>query len=960
MLNLAGVASQIGGRVRALPLARRVILLTLVLLAAVYASNALILTRYYAALSARERDARDAKAQLLAEHAGRAMAAVDLSLETIAEALKARLPLSRPTVLTQLLLDKYRRNLPQVRALFVAGADGRVLNTSRRFPPPRMNVSDQPYFAEQKKWRGVGLYLDRIAISPIDHKPFFAMSRPLLDDDGNFHGIVAAITDPQYFAQFYDLGAGRANETVLLERNDGVVLAGAGMPYQSLAAPARRFPHRRERARTAVAGVHGFPARIVLIGKPILVLPQFTNFLALDLELLFVMTAMALYLAATAAREAGAVDREARARRTAEARLLSAIESAPAGFALYDQEDRLVLSNGLYRSFFAPVEDWIQLGRSRKELRETAVARGILLDPGAIAAEAGPLPRQGERNAADPDEPTLRLCDGRWLLMRERRTKNGDTVVFFSDITSLKQHQEELERLTETQRLFVDALEHIPSGLMLCDSEDRLVFCNSATRQYFPNVAHLLVPGTPFETLVRAQVGSRYLPSAVDDPEQWIAERMAQHRAGTTNAVRAYADGRWAQIVERRTESGCTISIRTDITEIKQKEEVQRLFVDALEHIPSGLMLCDSEDRLVFCNSATRQYFPNVAHLLVPGTPFETLVRAQVGSRYLPSAVDDPEQWIAERMAQHRAGTTNAVRAYADGRWAQIVERRTESGCTIGIRTDITEIKQKEEALRLSEEAERAARQTAEQANQTKNVFLANMSHELRTPLNAIIGFSEMISLKVKGPLPEIYRGYGEIVCASGRHLLSIISDMLDIAKLNSGKTELNLEPVAVGAVIAQAVSMVSERAERARVRIVLALDARCPEIEADCLRLRQVVLNLLSNAVKFTPPGGQVEVSTTAGASELRIAVSDTGIGMAPEDIPRALEPFTQVGKNEKAAGEGTGLGLPIAKSLVVLHGGRFDIASAPRRGTTVTISLPLRRKDAPAAPAPAWDLAV
>jgi signal transduction histidine kinase len=836
MLNLAGVASQIGGRVRALPLARRVILLTLVLLAAVYASNALILTRYYAALSARERDARDAKAQLLAEHAGRAMAAVDLSLETIAEALKARLPLSRPTVLTQLLLDKYRRNLPQVRALFVAGADGRVLNTSRRFPPPRMNVSDQPYFAEQKKWRGVGLYLDRIAISPIDHKPFFAMSRPLLDDDGNFRGIVAAITDPQYFAQFYDLGAGRANETVLLERNDGVVLAGAGMPYQSLAAPARRFPHRRERAQTAVAGVHGFPARIVLIGKPILVLPQFTNFLALDLELLFVMTAMALYLAATAAREAGAVDREARARRTAEARLLSAIESAPAGFALYDQEDRLVLSNGLYRSFFAPAEDWIQLGRSRKELRETAVARGILLDPGAIAVEAGPLPRQGERNAADPDEPTLRLCDGRWLLMRERRTKNGDTVVFFSDITSLKQHQEELERLTETQRLFVDAL----------------------------------------------------------------------------------------------------------------------------EHVPSGLMLCDSEDRLVFCNSATRQYFPNVAHLLVPGTPFETLVRAQVGSRYLPSAVDDPEQWIAERMAQHRAGTTNAVRAYADGRWAQIVERRTESGCTIGIRTDITEIKQKEEALRLSEEAERAARQTAEQANQTKNVFLANMSHELRTPLNAIIGFSEMISLKVKGPLPEIYRGYGEIVCASGRHLLSIISDMLDIAKLNSGKTELNLEPVAVGAVIAQAVSMVSERAERARVRIVLALDARCPEIEADCLRLRQVVLNLLSNAVKFTPPGGQVEVSTTAGASELRIAVSDTGIGMAPEDIPRALEPFTQVGKNEKAAGEGTGLGLPISKSLVVLHGGRFDIASAPRRGTTVTISLPLRRKDAPAAPAPAWDLAV
>jgi two-component system cell cycle sensor histidine kinase PleC len=836
MLNLTDIASQIGGRVRAIPLARRIILLTIVLLAAVYASSALILTHYYEALSARERDARIAKAQLLAEHAGRAMAAIDLSLETIAEALKARLPLDQPTILTQILLDKYKKNLPQVRALFVAGAHGRMINISRRFPPPRMNVSDRLYFAEQKKWRGVGLYLDRIEICRIDHKPFFGMSRPILDDDGNFHGIVAAITDPQYFAHFYDPHAGQMNETVLLERNDGAVLARAGMPYGALRALDRSSSHRLDRTRVAIAKVHGFPARIVLIGKPILALPQFTNFLALDLGLLFVMTAMGLYLAARAAHEAAMVDREARARRTAEARLLSAIESAPAGFALYDQDDRLVLSNDLYRSFFAPVGDWIRPGQSRKELRETAVARGILIDPGAIAAEEGSSPWRAERHPADQDEPILRLCDGRWLLMRQCRTKEGGIVVFYSDITSLKQHQEQLERL------------------------------NGA----------------------------------------------------------------------------------------------QRLFVDALEHIPSGLMLCDSEDRVLFCNSATRQYFPNVAELLVPGTPFEALVRAQVDSLYLPSAVDDPERWIAERMTQHRTGTTNDVRAYADGRWAQIVERRTESGCTIGIRTDITEIKQKEEALRISEEAERAARQTAEQANQTKNAFLANMSHELRTPLNAIIGFSEMIALKVKGPLPETYRHYGEIVCASGQHLLSIISDMLDIAKLNSGKIELNLEPVDVTAVIAEAVSMISEKADSAQVQIVLALDARCPKIEADCLRLRQVLLNLLSNAIKFTPAGGQVEVSTAARARELRIAVRDTGIGMAPEDIPRALEPFTQVGHNEKVAREGTGLGLPISKSLVVMHGGRFDIASAPKRGTTVTISLPIRQKDEPTALAPALDIAV
>lgn len=238
------------------------------------------------------------------------------------------------------------------------------------------------------------------------------------------------------------------------------------------------------------------------------------------------------------------------------------------------------------------------------------------------------------------------------------------------------------------------------------------------------------------------------------------------------------------------------------------------------------------------------------------------------------------------------------------------------------------------------------AKQSAEAANRAKSEFLANMSHELRTPLNAIIGFSEMIEQKLKGPLPEIYRNYGEIVRTSGQHLLSIINDILDIAKLSSGKIELNLEPLDVTKVISEAVSIIAKKADSARVQIAIDLDARCPRIEADRLRMRQVLLNLLANAVKFTPAGGYIEVSVSVGASELRIAVKDTGIGIAPEDINPALEPFTQVGEGRMRGQEGTGLGLPISKTLVVLHGGRFDITSAPDLGTTVTISLPIHRK--------------
>ncbi|HKM69044.1 MAG TPA: ATP-binding protein [Stellaceae bacterium] len=251
------------------------------------------------------------------------------------------------------------------------------------------------------------------------------------------------------------------------------------------------------------------------------------------------MTVIALYLATRAARQAAAVDREAQARRTAESRLLSAIESAPAGFALYDQDDRLVLSN----DFYSGLKD----GQEFLQWRTERHRRGM-------------------------GEPVLQLRDGRWILMRERRTKEGDTVSFYSDITGLKEREEQLERLNQVHRLFVDALEHIPSSLMLCDSEDRVLFCNGATSQYFPQVAGLLVPGTPFEDLLRAQVENGYLP-ATTNPEEWIEERMAQHRAGNTNAIRAYADGRWAQIVERRTENGCTIGISTDITEIKRKSK---------------------------------------------------------------------------------------------------------------------------------------------------------------------------------------------------------------------------------------------------------------------------------------------------------------------------------------------------------------------------------------------------
>jgi signal transduction histidine kinase len=231
-----------------------------------------------------------------------------------------------------------------------------------------------------------------------------------------------------------------------------------------------------------------------------------------------------------------------------------------------------------------------------------------------------------------------------------------------------------------------------------------------------------------------------------------------------------------------------------------------------------------------------------------------------------------------------------------------------------------------------------------EAASQHKSEFLANMPHELRTPLNAIIGFSEVLLERMFGDLNEKQAEFLQDILSSGRHLLSLINDILDLSKVEAGRMELRLEPLNLPLAIESAITFVRERANRHGISLGLTADEMLGEFVADERKVRQILLNLLSNAVKFTPDGGQVSVTARLAEDHVEISVRDTGIGIAPEDQEVIFEAFRQVARGQGQKREGTGLGLTLAREYVELHGGKIGVQSEVGKGSTFTFTLPVR----------------
>jgi PAS domain S-box-containing protein len=490
--------------------------------------------------------------------------------------------------------------------------------------------------------------------------------------------------------------------------------------------------------------------------------------------------------------------------------------------------------------------------------------------------------------------------------------------------------------------LLARIIAELPEGIAVFDEGDRLIACNEQYRVFNRHLAADLEAGAEYAALMRAEIERR---GDSTDPQRELAEALQRHRSLPWRMELSRPDGTWVQVLEQRVAGGDTLRIMRDITATKLRElqfadlaQRNAVLASTVASVTSGVVICDAiqEDQpIVFVNAA----FTRI-------TGYSAAEAIGRNCRFLQGRDTDKDgiERMRRAVATGRAITATVRNYRKDGRtfWNEIniSPMRDETGRLIhfvGILQDVTNRIRTEENLR-------EAKNQAELANRAKSEFLAAMSHDLRTPLNAIIGFSEVMQLELFGPLGAAqYGSYAKDIHESGRHLLEIINDILDLSKIEAGRMELTPEPVDVGEIVEAATRLVSGRANTNGVALNLALTDGLPKLLVDRRAILRVLVNLLTNAVKFTPKGGSVTISATAiEPGGIAIEVADTGIGIAARDLKRVLEPFVQAEDAQSRSQQGTGLGLPIAKGLVEQSGGEFRLESELDRGTTVKLRLP------------------
>jgi PAS domain S-box-containing protein len=480
-----------------------------------------------------------------------------------------------------------------------------------------------------------------------------------------------------------------------------------------------------------------------------------------------------------------------------------------------------------------------------------------------------------------------------------------------------------------------NAIAALPEGIAFYDRADRLYLWNDAYEAVAGSCLTRLRRGVTFRELLEEDLKSAHYADAIGQEQAWLQERLTEYARAEGFREQHLHDGRWLRVADRRAADGGTVSICMDVTEVKRREESFKLMFES-NPVPMWLWRGSRELPIIDMNRAALDHLGYSKDDIPNLTLFDLLAEEEHPAllNMIGDGMNRP--YYGERVWRPRCkdGTLRSALPYI-----HILPDAEGRSRFLGAIVDVTERIAAEEERRHKEILAKELEQ-ARESDRIKSEFLAVMSHELRTPLNAILGFSEIIKNQTFGPVGrERYREYAGDIHSSGKHLLSLINDILDLSRLDAGKMELRLEPVDVRDLISECVHSVEEQALKSGVQLIVDCSERRWKLRVDPRRVRQMLLNLLSNAVKFTEAGGEIRVTARPRDRGFTIAVADTGIGMAPEHLAKALERFGQIDSSLSRKYEGTGLGLPLTKHLAELHGATLKIESTVGTGTTVTI---------------------
>jgi signal transduction histidine kinase len=448
------------------------------------------------------------------------------------------------------------------------------------------------------------------------------------------------------------------------------------------------------------------------------------------------------------------------------------------------------------------------------------------------------------------------------------------------------------------------------------------------------------------EELVARDMGSDMSPAVAARLRQYQEDFIARDASfSEVWTIYPHGEPRAIDVVfsGARLEDGRMAMLCEAIAEFSETPESLRS-AEALLHTSVMITLYDQAGRPLYRNPAARAAAIGV----------DSQDSSSLAGRFANAA---EFRQLSQTIAEHgEARQLARIHTAAGSRWHEITARACHDAATgapalLVSETDMTEAKDyqaelEESRAKLEEQAQelRELHRAAESASRAKSQFLAHMSHELRTPLNAIIGFSDVTRQGTFGPVePPRYRDYAQLIHESGRLLLELINDILDISKIEAGKFELRPELLEAQALVEASSRLVSGMAKEAGVKLVTDIEGGIEMLYGDARAIKQIIINLLSNAVKFTPTGGRIDLTIQPGPDGASaITVRDNGIGMDPEEIGRALDPFRQIDSSVARNHRGTGLGLALVKNLVEIHGGTLDIISRRSEGTSVTAVLP------------------